>query len=171
VQQHLVALAVNLQIAQRLIGSDARAAETALDELGRDVQRTLDETAQLAQRIYPPLLEAGGLAIALRSAAASLDLTVSVDVVADEPWPGEAAPAVYWCCLDALVQAGAPAHASIKVRDDEATIVFEIATEAGQRRFDLERLRDRVEALDGRLAVGSPAGGGTLISGVLPLYG
>jgi len=62
VQQHLVALAVNLQLAGRLSDSDPPAAKTLLDEIARDVQQALDEAAQLAQWIYPPLLEADGLA-------------------------------------------------------------------------------------------------------------
>ena len=40
-----------------------------LEEMGREVQHALDETVRLAQRIYPPLLEAGGLVVALRAAA------------------------------------------------------------------------------------------------------
>ncbi len=71
VQQNLVALAVNLQLADLAVEADPAAAKTLLAELARDVQQALDETAQLAQRIYPPLLEAGGLAAALRAAAGS----------------------------------------------------------------------------------------------------
>ncbi len=71
VQQHLVALAVNVQLAGRLTDTDPAAAKTLLQQMERDLQETLDETAQLAQRIYPPLLEPRGLAAALRSAAAS----------------------------------------------------------------------------------------------------
>ena len=71
VQQHLVALAVNLQLATGLTGSDPPA-RALIAEMARDVQQALEETAQLAQRIYPPLLEARGLGAALRSAAAAL---------------------------------------------------------------------------------------------------
>src|SRR6266508_5642563 len=61
VQQHLVALAVNLQIAATLTDADPAAAKALLQEMGADVQQAVDETAQLAQRIYPQLLQAGGL--------------------------------------------------------------------------------------------------------------
>ena len=78
-QQHLVALAVTLQLAAQAADSDPAAAKTLLRELELDLQRALDVTAALAQRIYPTLLEAGGLAALLRSAAASATrrLTVS----------------------------------------------------------------------------------------------
>ena len=52
-------------------GAGPAAAKELLEEMMRDVQQALDETAQLAQRIYPALLNAAGLAAALRSAAAS----------------------------------------------------------------------------------------------------
>ena len=71
-QQHLVALAVNLQLARRLADADPAAAKLLLEEMGRDVRQALDETGKLAHRIYPPLLEAGGLAAALRSAAVAV---------------------------------------------------------------------------------------------------
>ena len=82
VQQHLVALAVNVQLAGRLADSDPAAAKTLLEQLERDVQETLQVTAQLAQRIYPTLLEPRGLAAALRSAAATAGVAASVNVAA-----------------------------------------------------------------------------------------
>ena len=72
--------------------------------MGRDVQQALDETALLAQRIYPPLLEAGGLAAALRSAAVTAGVPASVDVAAGSNYPPEVARTVYMCWLEALEQ-------------------------------------------------------------------
>ena len=66
VQQHLVALAVKLQHAVELADADPRATKTLLEELSRDVRQALDETAQLAQRIYPYLVAEGGLGAVLR---------------------------------------------------------------------------------------------------------
>ncbi len=126
VQQHLVALAVNLQLADQLADADPAAAKTLLNEMARDVQQALDETAQLAQRIYPPLLEAGGLAAALRSAAASAGIRASLEIAADTTHSPEIAAAVYWCCLAALEHAGAGARATVTVRDEDGAVVFEV---------------------------------------------
>ena len=71
VQQYLIALSVSLQLASRCVESEPAAAKALLDEMGRDVQQAIDETARLAQRIHPPFVAAGGLAAALRVAAAS----------------------------------------------------------------------------------------------------
>lgn len=169
VQQHLVALAVNLQLADQLADADPEAAKTLLKEMARNVQQALDETAQLAQRICPPLLEAGGLAVALRSAAASIGIPTSVEIAADTRLSTELAAAVYWCCLEALERARAGAEAMITVRDEEGALVFEVVTDGDGSGAELEQMRDRVEALGGRLTIRSQAGRGTRVSGVLPL--
>ena len=171
VQQHLVALAVNLQLADQSADADPAAAKALLAEMGRDVQRALDETAQLAQRIYPPLLEAGGLASALRSAAARVGIRASLEVAGGASYTPEVAGAVYWCCLEALEHAGAGARVTVVVRVEEGAVAFEIVEDGSRSDAGLDRLRDRVEALGGRLAIRSKPGRGTRVSGSLPLRG
>ena len=67
VQQHFVALGVNLQLAAQAVDTDPAAAKELLASMGRDVREAIADTARLADRIHPPLLEAD-LAVALRSA-------------------------------------------------------------------------------------------------------
>src|SRR5207245_4843265 len=110
-QQHLVALAVNLQLTRRLVDVDPAAARALLEEMGRDVQEALDGARKLAHRIYPPLLEAGGLGVALRSAAASVGVPTRVQVAAGAACPPEVAGTVYFCCVEALERVGAGAKA------------------------------------------------------------
>jgi len=150
VQQHLVALAVNLQLAERLVDNDPVAAKTALQELGRDVKQALEETAQLAQRIHPPLLETGGLAAALRAAASSAGVISSVDVAKTATCPLEAVTTVYLCWLEALNGATAGTPVTIAVRGADDALSFEIG---GCEQLP-DRLRDRVEALGGELVNG-----------------
>jgi signal transduction histidine kinase len=173
-QQHLVALAVNLQLARQLAGPDPAAAKALLDEMGRDVQHALEEVRKLAHRVYPPLLEAGGLAAALRTAAVSVGVPTRIDVAADASYPPEVAGAVYFCCLEVLERAGDGARATVAVRHEEGTLVFEAAedgagSEATVSTGVLSRLRDRVEAFGGQLTVRSEPGRGTRVSGSLPL--
>lgn len=152
VQQLLVGLTANLEIAARSIDADPAAAKQLIAETGRDTQQALEETRRLAHRLYPPLLEAGGLGVALRSAAASANVPVRIDVAPGAAYPPEIAGAVYFCCLVVLegVEAGTPV--SVRVGDEAGTLTFEIVTEGG---VDAERLpiRDRVEALGGRLTI------------------
>ena len=85
VQQHLVALAANLQLAAGLIGADPPAARTLLEEVARDVDLAMAEARDLAQHVYPPLLDSGGLAVAIRSAAARTNVPTHLDVEAHVP--------------------------------------------------------------------------------------
>jgi signal transduction histidine kinase len=99
VQQLLVGFAANLEIAARSIDADPAAAKQLLAETRRGASQALEESRRLADRIYPPLLEAGGLGVALRSAAASADVPIRIDVAPDAAYPPEIAGAVYFCCL------------------------------------------------------------------------
>lgn len=166
VQQHLIALAVNLQHAGSLADSDPPAARTLLETMERDVQQALDETAQLAQQIYAPLLELGGLAAALRSAAVTAGVSASVDVTAGSNYPPEVAWTIYSCWLEALGTDAAEPRPTITVREEEGAVVFEVVAHPGA---ELERLRDRVEALGGRLSIRSEPGHRICVSGLLPL--
>lgn len=169
VQQHLVALAVNLRRLAGLVEGDPVAAKGLLDEMAAIVQEALDETAELAKRVYPPLLEARGFASAMRSAATSAGVTVLVDVPASVGCPPEITAAVYWSCIEALSSAPPGSHATVTVLDVDDALTFEIAI-AGHLADDrLERLRDRLEALDGRVIVEHPEDGGSRVHGWLSL--
>jgi signal transduction histidine kinase len=169
VQQHLIALAVNLQLAGSLADSDPPAARTLLEAMERDVQQALDETAQLARQIYAPMLELGGLAAALRSAAVSAGVPASVEVTGGSNYPPEVAWTIYSCWLEALVTRGAETRPTITVREEEGAATFEVVESAAHPDAGLERLRDRVEALGGLLTIRSQPGSRISVSGSLPL--
>jgi signal transduction histidine kinase len=171
VQQHLVALAIDLQRLTRLVGTDPGAAKPLLDELTTAVRQTLDEAAKLAQQISPPLLEARGLASALRSAAAIAGISAHVEVPAGPDWPPEIAAAVYWCGVEALSGAPAGTHATVTLLDADGAVSFEVAVAGDYPEERLDRLRDRVEALGGRLTSDAAGAGGTRIYGSLPVAG
>ena len=170
-QQDLVGLVVNLQHARRLIATDPAAAAALVDEMRRDAHEALDRSRALAQWIHPPQLEAGGLVVALRSAAASVRTRVRIDVAADGDLPPELAATVYLCCVAALERFRDRTTAAITVREQNGTLAFEVvADDAGLEAADegLTVMRDRVEALGGRLSVTPGAGGAIRIAGALP---
>jgi signal transduction histidine kinase len=169
VQQHLVALAVGVQLAPGLVDADPVAAKASLEEIGRDLRLALDEAGKLAHRIYPPLLETGGLAAALRSAAVHARVPTRIDVEADATYPPEVARAVYLCCLAVLHAAAADTQAAVTVRGENATLAFDVVADRAVPGVDLDRERDRVEALGGRLTIGSKAGGVTRVAGSIPV--
>ena len=170
VQQHLVALAVNLQLAGELTNSDPAAARTLLAEMGRDVQQALDETAQLAQRIYPQL-DAIGFAATLRSAAVNAGIRASVDADVAATSPPELFATVFWCWLDVLDRCTTSARATITIREQEGALTFQIVEDGDHSAAALERICDRVAALGGSLTIQSEPGPRTRVSGSLPLAG
>ena len=169
VQQLLVALAANVELAAASIDADSEAAKEFLVEIAEDTRHALEETRRLAERIYPPLLEAGGLVVALRAAAATAESPTTIDVASATNVPQEIAGAVYFCCLDVLERAAAGTVA-ISVWNEEEAVAFEIVAEGD---LDAERLplRDRVEALGGRLTITVGSGGEISVAGSLPASG
>jgi signal transduction histidine kinase len=169
-QQDLVALAVKLQQARGLVDSDPSAAGVLVDEMRRDVQEALDGLRALAQRIHPPQLEAGGLPAALRAAAANAGVRVHIDVGANGVYPQGVSATVYLCIVAAFERLTGTT-AAIGIREENGTVAFEIVAEDADVDPDdaqLAAIRDRVEALGGRLTITAVSGGGTRIAGSLP---
>jgi len=169
VQQHLVALAVAVQLAAQAVDSDPATARAHLEDLAREVRHALDETSLLAQRIYPATLESGGLAVSLRSAASTAGGSASVDVAVGSDVPAEVAMTVNLCWLDALGRAGGERRATIKVRESDVALDFDVLADGAHAGGSPDWLQDRVEALGGRLAITQRTDGGISVSGSLPL--
>jgi signal transduction histidine kinase len=163
VQQELVALLVNLQLARGLCETDAAAAGALLEEIGRDARVALDGLRRLALEIYPPVLDERGLVVALRSAAADAGIAVSIDAEVPPGCPPEVVATVYFCCLEAL--RSAVARAAVSIRADDEALLFEIEIDESGL---VSRLGDRVDALGGRLEIESEPGA-SRVRGRLPL--
>jgi signal transduction histidine kinase len=169
VQQHLVALAVDLRRLAGLVDGDPAGAKALLGKMVANVREALDATTELSQSIYPALLEGRGLASALRSAAERAGVTVVVDVPVGAGYPPEITAAVYWSCVDALSATARGSRASMSVRDTDGMLTFEVAIAGHQPEGRFARLRDRIEALDGRVSVDERPDGGSHVHGWLPL--
>jgi signal transduction histidine kinase len=179
-QQHLVALAVKLGLARQLIDGDKETLSALLEELRTDAQTTLTELRELAHGIYPPLLMDRGLGEALRAAAnrSVLPTEVTADV---ERYPAELEAAVYFCCLEAMQNAGKHAgegsHIEIRVHCDDHLLHFEVqdngagfdATSDAIQGHGFINMADRLGAIGGTLTVRSAPGAGTTIIGDIPL--
>ena len=147
--------------------SDPAAARALLDELQREARRALTEMQDLANRIIPSLLDAGGLAPELRAAASREGVPVRLDVDVQFTVPPEIAGAVYFCVLDSLERVPAGTSVAVSVRGEEGALAFEVVSE---RDLGAERRapHDRVEALGGRVTIASDDDR-TTVTGSLPL--
>ena len=171
VQQHLVALAVDVRRVAGLVDADPVAAKALLDEMTANARTAIAEATALAERIYPPLLAVRGLATAIRSAAERLGVSVVVDAPAGASYQPAIATAVYWACVETLSFASGGSEATVSVLDTGGMLTFEVGVDRRLPDDGSTRLRDRVEALDGRVEVNDRTDGGTRVHGWIPWSG
>jgi signal transduction histidine kinase len=167
VQQDLVGLAANLQVAAGSVDSDPAAAKALIEDLQREARRALSEMQELATRIFPPLLDAGGLVPELRAAAGRAGVPARLAVELDGAVPSTAAGAVYFCALDVFERAPAATPVEVIVRREEGALAFEVIAECD---LGTERraAHDRIEALGGHVTITS-GGDRTTVAGSMPL--
>lgn len=181
-QQHLVALAVKLRLIQQVAEQDLEAAKAMLEEARGEVQDTIEELRTLAHGIYPPLLMDRGLAEALRAAAGRAVLPTTVAADGAGRYSQEIEAAVYFCCLEALQNAGKHAGegatARVDIREEGGVLRFEIADDGvGFERSAMAggagfvNMGDRLGAMGGTVAVDSAPGHGTRVVGSIPIAG
>jgi signal transduction histidine kinase len=167
VQQELVGLAANLEVAAGMVDSDPEAAKALLDELQRETRRALTETQELANRVYPALLEVGGLVPELRAAASRAGVAARIEVHANATPPPELAGAVYFCALDAFERAPDGTPVMVSVRGEEDALAFEMDLE-GDLGTERRAPHDRVEALGGHVTI-TAGSDRTIVAGSLPI--
>jgi signal transduction histidine kinase len=167
VQQDLVGLAANLQVAAGSVDSAPAAAKALLDELQRETRRASTAMQELANRVYPALLEAGGLVPELRAAASRAGVSARIDVDMDASAPAEIAGAVYFCALDAFERMPAGTPIEVRVRGEADALAFEIEAD-GDLGTERRAPHDRVEALGGRVTI-TAEGDRTTVAGSLPI--
>ena len=176
VQQHLVALSVNLQLARELAESDPAAVQGFLEKIGQDVREALESVRALAYSIYPPLLLDRGLTEALRGAAAGAAIATRIEAETEDRYPPDIEAAVYFCCLEALEGAaergGPKRRANVRVWSEREELLFEVVVDgsaAGDNEPGvLTNMNDRLGAVGGRLSV-SAEPGLTRVLGTIPL--
>ncbi|MGH3755535.1 MAG: sensor histidine kinase, partial [Pseudonocardiaceae bacterium] len=163
-QQHLVAIAINLRLAQRIAEHDPAQCAPVLAELAAQLQTAITEIRRLAHGIYPPLLASGGLAQAIPAAAATAAVTTSATLDHLGRYPPEVEAAVYFSCLEALQNtakhAGDAATATINASHDGTILTltvsdngcgFDPATTA--HGAGLTNMADRIAVIGGHLHI------------------
>jgi signal transduction histidine kinase len=172
-QQHLVALAVKLGLARQIAEDGDAGVPALLEDLRADVQTTIAVLRELAHGIYPPLLRDRGLGEALRTAAARSPLACTVEVDLPGRYPEDVEAAAYFCCLEAMQNAGKHAGSGAEVRvrvgGDGSALWLEVSDDGigldatAAQGHGFVNMRDRLGAIGGRLSVESTPGRGTRV--------
>jgi signal transduction histidine kinase len=179
-QQQLVALAVRAKLAATLAAkAGAPRTEAMLDDVRTRTQDALESLREVARGIYPPLLADKGLPAALDAHARRLPVHVDVESDGVGRYAQAVEATVYFCALEALQNVAAYAdagRATVRLSTSNGDLRFEVADDGAG--FDpaatgygggLQGMSDRLEALGGELTVESTPGGGTTLSGRVPV--
>jgi signal transduction histidine kinase len=174
-QARLVALGLNLGMAEQKFRTNPEEAEKLVAEARAGVAEALTELRDLARGIHPPVLADRGIAAALDTLADRSPLPTTVHVELPGRPPARVETAAYFVAAEALANAAKHSGADrveISVCQRDGILAVEITDDGGggadAAGGGLSGLRRRVEALDGTLTVESPAGGPTTIRAELP---
>ena len=176
-QQRLVSLALTLRTAEKRAAEGDPQATELMRRAGDEAGLALKELRDLARGIHPAILTNRGLRAALDDLATRSAVPVEVVEAPAERLPDEVEAAAYFVVSECLANIGKHAQATratVAVAVAAGTVAVTVTDDgAGGADLDngsgLQGLRDRVGALDGRLAVESPAGAGTRVRALIPL--
>ncbi|WP_320672886.1 sensor histidine kinase [Patulibacter defluvii] len=175
-QARMVAVAMDLGMAEERVDRDPEAARELIQGARAEARRALAEMRDLVRGIAPSVLADRGLDAALSSLVARSPVPVMLDVELERRPPSSAETAAYFVVSESLVNVAKHAAASsctVTVRGTSRLLRVEISDDgSGGAQIlpggGLAGLRDRVAALDGMLEMESPTGGPTVVRATIP---
>ncbi|MFE3021085.1 sensor histidine kinase [Streptomyces sp. NPDC059256] len=175
-QARLVALAMDLGLAKEKLLEDPDAAAAMVDEAHGEVKIALQELRDLARGIHPAVLTDRGLDAALSSVASRCTVPVAVDVDLAER-PAAAIEGIAYFTVSELLQNiskhAQASRASVDVWQSQGRLMLQVSDDGrgganASTGSGLAGLAERLDAVDGILAVDSPVGGPTRVTAELP---
>jgi signal transduction histidine kinase len=174
-QARLVALALDLGMAEERFDRDPEGARELVEKARGEARLAMGELRDLARGIRPALLAERGLGEAISALAARTPLPTTVEVDLDGRLAAPVELAAYFTVAEALTNAVKHAEArSARVRlwRDGDRLRIEIRDDgrggANPQGHGLDGLGKRLAALDGTLAIASPRGGPTVLYAEVP---
>ncbi|GLF94026.1 sensor histidine kinase [Streptomyces yaizuensis] len=181
-QARLVAVGMNLGVVEALIEKDPAQAKALLTQARESSAEALTELRDLVRGIHPPVLAERGLGDAVRALA--LRLPVSCEVTVELPGRADAPveSAAYFAVSETLANAvrhGGGDRIWVDMTYVEGALRISVTDNGrggavvGPERSDgsgtgLRGVERRLGTFDGVLAVGSPAGGPTMVTMEIP---
>jgi len=176
-QQRLISLALGLRTAQRRLPAGQQEVAAQWARTAQGLTDAIEELREISRGLHPAVLEKHGLAPALRELVRRGSLPVTLDVQVSGRLPERVEVAAYYVVSEALANAAKHADATtadIEVAESDGVLRVHISDDGrGGADFSdgsgLVGLKDRSEALGGRLQLDSPPGAGTTLEITLPL--
>jgi signal transduction histidine kinase len=176
-QQRLVALTLDLRVAEAHAPAELIELKAQLSHTSEGLAAAVDDLQEISRGIHPAILSHGGLGAALKALARRSSVPVQLDVTVDHQLPDRVQVAVYYVVSEALTNVAKHAKACavrVHVAAEDAMLRLSViddgvgGAEPG-RGSGLIGLRDRIEALGGRIEIASPPGKGTTFLVEIPV--
>ena len=182
-QQRLVSLVLELRTAQAAVPPELAELSAQLDRAVTAATDLLNEVREIARGIHPAILTKGGLTAALRALARRCPIPVHLDVRVAGPLAQHVEASAYYVVAEALTNVAKHSRASaVSVTvvtgadaDAGAGVLYVAVSDDGvggalfSRGTGLVGLKDRAEAMGGRIFLDSPLDAGTSLRVELPL--
>jgi len=175
-QARLVALGMNLGMAEEMLRRDPESAADLLEEARNATTSALGDLRSVVRGIHPPVLADRGLDGAVRALALDMPMPIDVTVTLDGRAPAPVESAAYFAVAEMLANIGKHANASaatVDIRHANGLMRLTV-TDDGRGGADVDGgsglagVRRRLAAFDGTMEVVSPAGGPTTVTMELP---
>jgi signal transduction histidine kinase len=167
-QQQVVAIKVKLGIARTLAEREgAPKVESLVSSLAHDTQKAVDAMRAVAHGIYPPLLEAEGLGVALNAARRTSLIPIDLDTNNVGRYERPVEESVYFCILETVARAidGGATWTRVELTESSDSLHFTVHHDGNIQ--DLLAVTDRIDAFGGRL-VTDVEGTDHVVTGHLP---
>jgi signal transduction histidine kinase len=174
-QQRLIALSLDLSFFEEEFEANPEA-RARLDRARKEIATSLAELRDVARGIHPAVVTGHGLAVGLEQLVARAPVPVVLRIDLDERLAEPLEVAAYYVVAESLANIARHAQATtarIDVNRSVDELVVEIVDDGiggadSERGSGIRGLADRVEALNGRLRVWTPRGGGTRVKAEIP---
>jgi signal transduction histidine kinase len=180
-QQQLLGIAAKLALAESMAGRAEERERALISQLKADTRRALETLRELARGIYPPLLADQGLTAAVGAQASRATVPVELEADGIGRYPEEIETAIYFCCIEALQNAGKHARESavrIRLSGSGGEVAFAVEDDgpgfdrtSGAAGSGLQHMTDRLSALGGSIEIDTHPGSGTTVAGRIPVPG
>ena len=175
-QAQLVALGMNLGLAEELVTRDPAAAVALIAEARESSTTALQELRSLVRGIHPPVLADRGLSGGVEALALAQPRPVDVDIDLPGRPPAPVESAVYFAVAEALTNSAKHAAAQsswVWVRHDGGSLTALVGDNGvGGAQLTpgggLAGIESRLAAFDGTLSMASPLGGPTIVTLKVP---
>ncbi|WP_285619609.1 HAMP domain-containing protein [Actinoallomurus iriomotensis] len=174
-QQHLISLGLELCAIQELV--PAGQARQRLAASSRRLTEIVEDLREISRGLHPAILSRSGLETALKALRHRSSLPIELDLNLPGRLPEPAEVAAYYTVSEAVTNAtkhanASAVHVAMQVRDGTVHLCVRDDGVGGAdfgEGSGLIGIRDRVEALGGRIDLTSPAGKGTSLHAEIPI--